>query len=274
MDVNFTSASNKVLSLAEGQTELPLAGPNTGTFNILRLNEPINSFYGYKYAGVNSANGNPMWYKKDGSMVQYNNVPGVAAGYYFAINKDDPNLGVATTLGERYIVGSPLPTWYGGFSNTFKYNQFAMEVFFRYSGGNYVYNLTRQEVWNSQGFVNNGIEILDRWTKPGQVTNVPKLYYGRDNLANLNGQLNDRFLEKGDFIRLQNLVFSYMLDSKRLEAASKGIVKTMRWYVQGQNLFVWTKYKGIDPENTSELGIENASVPQLRTFTFGVNVGF
>ena len=274
MDVNFTSASNKVSSLAEGQIELPLAGPNNGTFNIIRLDNPINAFYGYKYAGVNSANGNPMWYKKDGSMVQYNNVPGVAAGYYFAINKDDPSLGAATTLGERYIVGSPLPKWYGGFSNTFSYNQFTMDVFFRYSGGNYVYNLTRQEVWNSQGFVNNGIEILDRWTKPGQVTDVPKLYYGRDNVANLNGQLNDRFLEKGDFLRLQNLVFSYNVDTKRLESASKGIVKTMRWYVQGQNLFVWTKYKGIDPENTSELGIDNASVPQLRTFTFGVNVGF
>ncbi|MBK7558119.1 MAG: TonB-dependent receptor [Chitinophagaceae bacterium] len=273
-DINFTSAKNKVLALAEGQTEVTVAGPNNGTFNILRLNNPINAYYGYTYAGVNSANGNPMWYKKDGSMVQYNNVPGAAAGYYFAINKDDPNLGVATTLGERYIVGSPLPTWYGGFSNTFSYNQFSLDVFFRYSGGNYVYNLSRQEVWNSQGFVNNGIEVLNRWKTPGQVTDVPKLYYGRDNQVNLNGQLNTRFLEKGDFLRLQNLVISYNVDSKRLETATNGIVKTMRWYVQGQNLFVWTKYKGIDPENTLETGIDNASVPQLRSFTFGLNVGF
>ena len=274
LDVNFTSSSNKVLTLTSGQKEQQLSGPNNGTFNILRINNPINAFYGYKYAGVNSANGNPMWYKEDGSMVQYNNVPGAAAGYYYALSKNDPNLGVATTLGNRYIVGSPLPKWYGGFTNTFNYRNFSMEVFFRYSGGNYVYNLTRQEVWNSQGFVNNGTELLDRWTKPGQVTDVPKLYYGRDNLTNLNGQLNERFLEKGDFLRLQNLVFSYSFDSKRLEEVSKGVVKTMRWYVQGQNLFVWTKYKGIDPENRSELGIDNASVPQLRTFTFGVNVGF
>ena len=149
-----------------------------------------------------------------------------------------------------------------------------METFFRYSGGNYVYNLSRQEVWNSQGFVNNGVEVLNRWTTPGQVTNVPKLYYARDNQVNLNGQLNTRFLEKGDFLRLQNLIFSYNFDNRRMETVTKGIVKSMRWYVQGQNLFVWTKYKGIDPENTSELGIDNASVPQLRTFTFGVNVGF
>ena len=274
VDLNYSALNNKVLALAEGQTEFQVPGPNNGTYNIHRLNNPIASFYGYKWAGVNSANGNPMWYKEDGSMVQYNNVPGAAAGYYYAINKDDPNLGVATTLGNRYLMGSSLPTWYGGFTNTFTYNQFSMEAFFRFSGGNYVYNLTRQEVWNSQGFVNNGIEILDRWTKPGQVTDVPKVYYGRDNLANLNGLMNGRFLEKGDFLRLQNLMFSYQVDGKKLETASNGIVKTMRFYVQGQNLFVWTKYKGIDPENTTSTGIDNSSVPQLRTFTFGLNVGF
>ncbi len=269
VDANFTTAKNKVLFLADGLTEQLV-----GTYNIHRLNNAVNAFYGYEWAGVNSANGNPMWYKADGSMVQYNNVAGSAAGYYFAINKDDPNLGTPTTLGTRYIVGSPLPTWYGGFTNTFKYNQFSLEVFFRYSGGNTVYNLTRQEVWNSSGFVNNGYEILDRWTKPGQVTNVPKLYYARDNQVNLNGQTNTRFLEKGDFLRLQNVILSYNVDNKSLESATKGVVKSMRFYVQGQNLFIWTAYTGIDPENTSEAGIENASVPQMRTFTFGLNVGF
>ncbi len=273
-DLNYTSSKNKVLALAKGQTEVPVAGPNNGTFNILRLDNPINAFYGYTYAGVNSGNGNPMWVKADGSLVQYNNVPGAAAGYYLVTDKSNPALGAATTLGTRYLMGSSLPTWFGGFSNTFKYNQLSLEVFFRYSGGNYVYNLTRQEVWNSQGFVNNGVEILNRWTTPGQVTEVPKLYYGRDNQANLNGQLNGRFLEKGDFLRLQNVVFAYTVDNKRLEALSNGVVKSMRWYVQGQNLAVWTKYTGIDPENTTETGIDNSSVPQLRTFTFGVNVGF
>lgn len=274
IDLNYTSSKNKVKSLTTGQKEQQVAGPNNGTFNILRLGEAINAFYGYTYAGVNSGNGNAMWYKEDGSLVQYNNVPGAAAGYYFAVDKNNPSLGAATTLGNRYIVGSPLPTWFGGFTNTVSYKNFTMEAFFRYSGGNYVYNLSRQEVWNSMGFVNNGVEILNRWTTPGQVTEVPKLYYARDNQVNLNGQLNTRFLEKGDFLRLQNLIFSYNFDNRRMEAVTKGIVKSMRWYVQGQNLFVWTKYKGVDPENTSELGIDNASVPQLRTFTFGVNVGF
>lgn len=108
---------------------------------------------------------------------------------------------------------------------------------FRYSGGNRVYNLTRQETLLSQGFVNNGREILQRWTKPVDVTDVPKLWYGRDNSINLNSRANSRFAEKGDYLRLQNLVFSYTLNNKLLEQRTNGIVKTCRFFIQGQKSF-------------------------------------
>ncbi|HET9055869.1 MAG TPA: TonB-dependent receptor [Chitinophagaceae bacterium] len=274
INTNFTKIGNKVKSLAEGQVEVPLAGPNNGTFNILRIGEKINSFYGYNYAGVNAANGNPMWYKADGTLVQYNNVSGAAAGYYL-VDKTNPGiLGAATSLGNRYIIGNPLPQWFGGITNTFKYKEFELEIFLRYQGGNKVYNLTRQEVWNSLGFVNNGTEILNRWTTPGQTTDVPKLYYGRDNLVNLQGQANSRFLEKGDFLRLQNIILSYNFNTSRIQNLTNNVVKSLRFFVQGQNLHVWTSYTGIDPENFTELGIDNSSVPQQRTFTFGLNIGF
>jgi TonB-dependent starch-binding outer membrane protein SusC len=274
ININYTKLNNEVLSLTQGQTEQLLAGPNNGTFNILRVGQSINAIYGYKYAGVNSGNGNAMWFKEDGSLVQYNNVSGAAAGYYGVIKADDPALGPATTLGNRYIIGSPIPTWFGGITNTVNYKNLSMEIFLRYSGGNDVYNLTRQEVWNSQGFVNNGTEVLNRWTPTNRNTDVPKLFYGRDNQVNLQGQANGRFLESGDFLRLQNLIIAYKFDNKKLEQYTKGFVKSARFFVQGQNLHVWTKYTGIDPENFTELGIDNSSVPQLRTFTFGVNVGF
>jgi TonB-dependent starch-binding outer membrane protein SusC len=274
VDLNYTNVSNTINSLAAGQTEVPIPGPNNGTFNIWRVGESVNAIYGYNYAGVNSANGNPMWFKADGSLVQYNNVAGAAAGYYGVIKPDDPTLGPVTTLGTRYIIGNPIPTWFGGITNTVRYKGLSLEVFFRYSGGNDVYNLTRQEVWNSLGFVNNGREVLQRWTAAGQQTDVPKLYYGRDNQVNLQGQANGRYVERGDFLRLQNLTLAYAIPGNKLETATKGIVKSLRVFVQGQNLGLWTKYTGIDPENITELGIDNASVPQMRTFTFGVNLGF
>ena len=180
--------------------------------------------------GVNAANGNPMWYKADGSMVQLNIAD---QNYYFALSKNDPNLGVQTTLAtsDRKIMGPTTPTFFGSFSNSFEYKNFALEIMFRYSGGNWVYNLTRQESLLNQGFTNNGREILDRWTKPGQVTNVPKLWYGRDNSINLSGRANSRFAEKGDYIRLQNLMLSYTFNNKFLEERTKGIIKNCRFFL-------------------------------------------
>lgn len=271
MYVNFTTIKNKITKLYKGQ-EIPLAGGNNGTFNVLRVGEAINSLYGYDWAGVNAANGNPMWYKADGSLVQLNISD---QNYYYALSKNDPNLGVQTTLStaDRKILGVTTPTWFGSFTNSFEYKNFGMEVMFRYSGGNQVYNLTRQESLLSQGFTNNGREILERWTTPGQVTNVPKVWYGRDNSINLNGRANSRFVEKGDYLRLQNLVFSYTFDNKILEDKSRGILRSCRFFIQGQNLWTWTKYKGLDPDNLNELGLDNNTSPTIRTISVGFNFG-
>jgi TonB-linked SusC/RagA family outer membrane protein len=274
VNFNFTTQKNEVLALRDTTKEQVVAGPNNGTFNILRVGEPINGIYGYEYLGVNPVNGNPMWLKANGQRVQYNIAAGTAAGLYAV--QPDGTIGAASTLAgtDRKILGSPIPTYFGGFTNTFSWRGLELDLFFRFQGGNKVYNLTRQEVLFSQGFVNNGKEILDRWTKPNQVTDVPKLWYGRDNQINLGGQANSRFVEDGDFIRLQNVSLAYNFNKDAIQKISKGYINNVRIYVTGQNLAIWTKYKGIDPENVSELGIDNSSVPQLKTYTFGVNLGF
>jgi len=274
-NINFTKQQNKVTSLVGDTKEQLLAGPNNGTFNILRVGEPINGIYGYQYAGVNSGNGNPMWYKADGTLVQYNNAT-TNAGYFAVVKEGDPALGAASSLtgADRVIIGSPLPTWFGGFSNSFNYKGFGLDVLLRFQGGNDVYNLTAQEVLTSQGFVNNGKEILNRWTPSNTNTDIPKLYYGRDNVLNLTGQANSRFMENGNFMRVQNVMLSYTFDKTALGNFTGGYLKNIRVFVQGQNLGIWTNYTGIDPENTSELGIDNSSVPQLRSFTAGLNIGF
>lgn len=273
VNANFTKVNNKVKALADGQTEVLVSGPNNGVFNINRVGSEINAFYGYEWAGVNPANGNPMWYRNGtDTLVQYQNTA-TGNAYYLVDPSKDNTIGDPTTLGNRQIIGSALPTWFGGISNTVTYKGFSLDFFLRFGGGNSVYNLTRQEVWNSLGFVNNGKEVLNRWTPENTNGTVPKLYYGRDNVVNLQGLANDRFLEKANFLRLQNLQFAYAIDTKRLGNLGN-TVKSARFFVQGTNLFVWTNYNGIDPENFTELGIDNSSVPQLRTFTFGLNLGF
>ena len=136
-------------------------------------------------------------------------------------------------------------------------------------------NITRQEALLDQAFVNNGREILQRWQKAGDVTNVPKLIYNQGNVINETGLATSRFVESGDYIRLQNLIVTYTVSSSTLRKLTSGRVQNIRLFVQGQNLYVWTKYTGADPDNHTTAGLENPSLPpQIRTVSFGLNVGF
>jgi hypothetical protein len=123
-------------------------------------------------------------------------------------------------------------------------------------------------------FQNNGKEILNRWTTPGQVTDVPKLYYGLAANMNSTSAATSRFVESGNYLRLQNIALSYNLDAKKLETLTGGYVKNLKVYAQAQNVYVWTKYKGADPDNISAAGVDAAVAPQVRTISFGLSVGF
>jgi len=271
---NYTNVANKITSLYPigGIPATDITNPNSSPYNIIRVGESIFSLYGYQYAGVNAANGNPVYYKADGSLVQRN----VASGAYTtAANLNDANPGTASSLisADKVILGQVNPKWFGSFTNSFRYKNFGLEVMFRYSGGNKIMNVTRQEVLLNQKFANTGTEILQRWTTAGQVTTTPKLYYANDAIINQNGEALSRFVEKGDFLRLQNIVLDYRLNKLSL-GHFHDYIKNVKIFLQMQNVYVWTKYKGIDPEAYSNLGIDNTVSPSVRTVSFGLNVGF
>ncbi len=268
---NYTNQSNKVLSLYLDQDVIQSNG--TGNYNILRVGQPIGAIYGYQFVGVNSSNGNPVYRKADGSLIMGN----ITNSSYFAIaDLNSSTIGAAGTLagGDRQILGSALPKYFGGITNTIRYRQFTMDMLWRFAGGNKIMNITKQESLLNQGFMNNGTYILNRWQKPGDVTDVPRLWYNRDNFTNLNQQASTRFIEDGDFIKLDNLSFSYDVAPALLSRMFKSSVKSFRFFVQGQNLFVITDYTGIDPDNISETGLDYNSIPPARTVSFGINIGF
>lgn len=273
-NLNYTHVANKIVSLYDigSAPATEITNPNSSPYNIIRVGESIFSLYGYKYAGVNAANGNPCYYKADGSLVQRNAATG---GYNYLLTLNDPNVGVATTLtsADKTVLGSVNPTFFGSFTNNFRYKEFGLEVMFRYSGGNKIMNVTRQEVLLNQKFANNGTEILDRWTTPGQITSTPRVYYGNDAIINQNGEATTRFVESGDFLRLQTVVFDYTFNKASL-ARFHDYIKSVRFFVQMQNVAVWTKYKGADPESYSNLGVDATVAPPVRTTSFGVSIGF
>jgi hypothetical protein len=168
------------------------------------------------------------------------------------------------------------PKWFGGFDNTISYKGLQLEVFLQYTGGNYLYNLTRSSMLTNY-VSNNFVEIKDRWTTPGQVTNVPKPYL-TDNTAN---NSSTRFLEKGDFLRVRQVRLSYVLPtaiSQRFGSTKANV------FAMVQNAYVFSKYSGTDPEVNSNAnegsnsniayGVDNRSNPQVRTFTAGLNFDF
>lgn len=278
--LNFSTQNNKVKKLVNGDDIV-------GQYTIIRENESAHSIYGYKYAGVNKVNGYPMYYKADGSIVQFKLFPESDDDFFYTYAEYDPanpgDVSRETYLGEsdKVILGSALPKWFGGFNNTFVYKDFDLNLFFRFSGGNKVMNVTRQMLVNMD-FQNKGTEILGRWRSPENPGDgkTPIIGIGDGAAINLEEETNSRFVEKGDFLKLSNLALGYTLPKKYLSGL--GVTK-LRVYAQVQNVFTITKYKGLDPELYTRLndddfkdsyGVDYYSKPQQRIFSFGVNIGF
>ncbi|MDH5827771.1 SusC/RagA family TonB-linked outer membrane protein [Sphingobacterium faecium] len=273
----FNWTSNLNATFVKNEITQLVGNDITYTHHINRVGESIGSFFGYEFAGVNTANGNAIYAKADGSYVQ--NISGKSSyAVYDVNNKEDISKSATLGYADKRIMGVSTPTWYGGFNNTFNYSGFDLNIFLTFSGGNKVYNQTRQEMLNNQVMANAGTELLDRWTTPGQVTDVPKLAFNMDNSMNLNGNMNSRFLENGSFLRAQNIGIGYSFTNP---VFLKSILATnLRVFAQVQNAFVITNYSGIDPEvgnsttTNSRAGQDNRSNPIPRTFTVGLNVGF
>lgn len=212
---------------------------NVEGFNISKVGYAINSMYIAKYAGVNSDNGEAMYYKADGNTTEN------------------------FSESDRFIVGTTDPTDFGGFGTTAAYKGVELNLQFSYAYGNVIFNNDRYNVENPYYFTTNlAADMLNEWTKPGQITNIPKA------TSTFHGETT-RFVEKGDFLRLQNVMLSYSLPASFLQKAK---LNALRFFVQGQNLFVWHNVKGYDPEVPSGI-LMGAQYPQLKTITFGVNLG-
>ncbi len=240
---NFTHNKNKVTTLPPGQTQVI-----NGQF-ILKPGYDIYSFYMRQWAGVDPANGNPLWFT-DSSMktttTNYNNAARVITGK------------------------SASPKYYGGFSNTFTYKGFSLSGDFYYNFGNYV-----QETWNNYFFDQVSPSYgkysinLSRWQKPGDITNVPKPIY---NSGNNSSSISTRFLYKGDFIRLRNITIGYNAPASIIRTLH---VASLNVYARGTN--IWTKTFDKNLPFDPEQGIasqQNLNIFYNRAVTFGINLGF
>lgn len=268
---NLTLDKNKVTSIPEGQDILggTFSDANINQNLIIREGESINSIFGYRYWGVNPANGNPVYYKGDGSLVQGN----IANSSYYKFDPSNPaDLSTTSSLNagtDRVILGNTLPTYYGALINRFTYKNFDLSFMFRFSGGNKIFNATRRDLVN-QNLNNNSKEILGRWQSPSNPGDgmTPMLWAGKSTFVNMTGIATGRFLEKGDFINLDNITLGYQIPKSLTDRVN---VDMVRLFVQGQNLWNITDYKGLNPEMETG-GVDYNGTPRARILSVGLNV--
>ncbi len=244
-DLNISKYSNKVLSL--GNTN-ELSGTNFGE-NRAIVGEPVGVFFIAEFAGLDE-NGNEMIYDLDGNLVL---------------------LDAANSVSERKVMGKPYADFFGGIKNSFEYKNLGLDIFFVFSKGQMIYDdHGKRHVGNMSFGWNQDIRTLDYWQNNESTTDIPTLS------LNENRDLNSsRHLHDASYIRLRESSLYYNFPKK---ICKKMKVDNIKIFVSGQNLMVWTKYKGWDPEVNREgsgaitQGVSYLSPPQAKTFTTGINI--
>lgn len=232
VNANYTHNKNKLMDQAG-------LDQNVSGININKVGYAINSLYLVRYAGVDSETGDALYYKADGSKTS------------------------SFEEGERVILGTVDPPNFGGFGTTVNYKGLELNVQFSYAYGNKIYNNDRTNVENPGYWYSNlAASLLNEWQKPGDITDVPSAF-------SVYEASTSRYVEKGDFLRLQNVMLSYALPKTVTEKLK---LRSLRFFAQGQNLYVWHNVLGYDPEVPNGL-LLGAQYPQLKTITFGVNLG-
>jgi TonB-linked SusC/RagA family outer membrane protein len=240
--VNLAHNKNEITSLTNpystGDSILyisPRAQGQTGaTVQILKVGKPIGQFFSFMYEGKD-ANGLSQFRKADGTLT------------------------TAPLYGKDYFyVGDAQPKLLAGWSNTFKYKRFDLNVFFRGVFGNKIFNVSRANLSYTPNATTNNLSSY--------VTTDDKITDTKNNF------FSNRYIEDGSYIRLDNATLGYDVNAKL-----KGI-KSLRVYVTAENLLTITKYKGIDPEinqGGTAPGVDsNNFYPKTRVFMFGLNVEF
>lgn len=231
---NIGINQNRILSL--GQVNEFEQGTS-----IIRVGLPFGTHYIPKWAGVDAATGNPLYYNVDGSITNaYNSATQSVADF-----------------------GSYLPKYNGGFNTRVDYKNFYVEAFFTFVGGNKRFN--NEDFFNetsSFATSNQSTRLIERWRKPGDVTNIQKFGTSRS--------FSSKDIQDASFVRFRNLNAGYNVPRKWLQEMR--IFSAATVYIQCQNLYTFTNWRGFDPEDNNN--ISTFEYPAQRSFVAGLNLTF
>ena len=216
-------------------------------------------FFLYDWKGVNPVNGNPLWRYADGS-----------------IRETPP-----TKLEDRKAFGSGMPKYSGGISNVFSFKGIELSAFLTFVKGKKLMNGTSAilNTYTTTDVNNLSVNVAKYWKSEGEVNSRPALF--NTSITNQNNyttsRTSTRFYEDASFIRLKRLVLAYHFPMKLVKSLK---LERIKLYAQATNLFTITNYSGLDPEvsafGVSSLlsGYDEITMPQAKTFSLGLRIGF
>ena len=237
---NISFNRNKVLSLATPSDIFNVGGPNfTNPTNIIRIGEPVGSFWGLTRLGVWSEAERDQAAKFTSYRNGLTMLPGDLK--YKDFNGDN-----AITDADRRIIGNGSPDFWGSFTNTFKYNNFDLMLELAYSYGNDVMLMNLHPSEDRTALANSYTTVLNAWTPTNQNTMIAEI---RDTRAGYVTNVDTWWIKDGSFLRGRNLLLGYTFPSTM---TSKLKLSRLRVYGTAQNFFLLVKEAGVvgDPETT------------------------
>ncbi|GHB59127.1 SusC/RagA family TonB-linked outer membrane protein [Persicitalea jodogahamensis] len=249
-DLNLTHNVNNVAMLANQDTLFRgYSGNGVGGTNAVLQGQPLGTFWGLKFMGVDPATGDAIY--------------------------EDVNGDGRISPEDGQVIGNAQPKLFGGFTNSVSYKGFDLSVFFQFMYGNKILNFTNTSLLNTGSDIqdNQSIAALRRWQQEGDVTDIPRYVLGNT----YNSFHSSRFLEDGSYLRLKNISLGYNLPARWVTRAKMGSVRV---FASATNLWTLTAYSGPDPEvstldgSTTAQGIDFFTLPQVKTIMGGVTVKF
>ncbi len=250
--LNWTFPKNKLLEYPDLE--------NSSSANSYVIGESVRVVKGYDFIGVD---------------------PETGLGKYTDVNADDD----LDEANDFVVLGNLMPKYYGGLNNNLNYKDFSLSFLFQFvkqEGPSIAYGPMASHIGSLS---NMDVSVLERWQKPGDVTDVPKATTTASNEAYSNYRDYYRYSsavwDDASYIRLKNLAVSYNL-SKWTKQIN---IPQLQLSFAAQNLFTWTKFRGMDPEmqgfdrtyvsQVNPFGsVKTTSTPSVRTYTFGLQLTF
>ncbi len=256
---NISFLKNEITQLGTNNED-KLVDPNFLGYNvILRVGEPVGSFWGYKRLGTwgsDEADEAAKYGKKPGDLKHED------LNHDYQINDDD-----------KQIIGRGTPDFYGTFSNYFSYKGFDLALELQYSVGADVLNNTGHSLEDRTSIANSKSTVLNAWTETNQNTPIAQTRLADAGYTTL---IDSHKVEDGSFLRGKNISLGYTFPEKWI---SKIGLSKVRLSLSAQNFFLITSYSGYDPEVSTYdaafgQNIQFFDYPKSRSYTLGLNVTF